>query len=295
MARPITLFHNVSIALLSIVFFQNIAMAEPSFDEPGFSESEFAAFNFGETDTNDFESSEPNIDDFGLSEADLNKSILNTSGSAISASEPACTEKGTLDYIEMRMTMAAHQDDIYEAYRLFSQSNPGYGGELKLEITVLPSGQVKSVEIETGIALPFSQAITKKVSAIEFPGCSQSSQFKHTMYFGPEFKTLVDPTLNTCLLPREIEKTIQARAEEIISNYKTELKKTPELKGTIEYRFNILPAGKTESISIESREELAFANQIKKILLSLRFPSCDQATVVNVPIKFIPSPQNNIF
>lgn len=288
MAQSIRLLGKICLLTLSVSCVPNLAVAEPA----AFDGNDISDLNFGPADTNSFDGETTNFEEFGLSEEELNTSILMDSGTSPSTSA-ACTKKGTLDYIEMRMTIAAHQEDIYEAYKLFSQSNPGYGGELELEIDILPSGEINNIKLNSGVALPFAQAVSKKIGAINFPACEKPSQFLHTMYFGPVIETTVDPTLSTCLSPQEIETTLRAQTKAILTSYKKVLKETPNLEGTVKYRFNILPAGKTESIAIESGEEFSFSEEVRKLLLPVKFPSCHQETIVSVPIRFIPSPKES--
>ena len=274
MSRLTALLRHTTLILLATMWLQEISLAESYLDE-----TDSANFGFNESD----------IEDLDLGEFDLSKAGMEESNMG------PCTDKEMLDYVEMRMTMAEHQDDIYTAYTLFSQANPGYGGQLEFDISISPSGIVKHVDVKEGLALPFSNAIKKKVATINFPSCAKPSQFKYTMYLGPDIETLVDPTLNTCLSPQEIQKTIDLRSTDIVTVYKDALKSQPKLEGTVEYRFSIFPSGNTESVTINRGQELAFANTVKRILLSLSFPSCDQVTLVTVPIRFLPSPQNSVF
>ncbi len=217
------------------------------------------------------------------------------STSSIAADAPtsdpaACTSEGTLDYIEMRMTMAMHHDDIQNVYQAFAADNPGHGGRLEFNITIMPSGDVEYIKATRGAELLFSEAIKNKIRTLRFPACAKPSHFKHSMFFGPSIDASLEVKFGTCLSQREIQKTIESRYKEIISVYRQALKNSPELKGTIAYRISVFPSGNTESVSIEQGWQLTFAEEIREILLSFIFPSCDQSTIFTFPIRFLPSP-----
>jgi len=192
----------------------------------------------------------------------------------------------------MRMTMAMHQDEIQNAYQAFSATNPGHGGRLEFNIKVLPSGDIGYIKAARGAGLLFADIIKDKISAIQFPACAKPSHFKHSMFFGPNIDASLELVSGTCLSQREIQKTIEARYKEIISLYREALKISPGQKGTVAYRISVFPSGNVESVTIELGWHLAFAEDIRKVLLSFIFPSCEQATIFTFPIRFLPSPQN---